>query len=69
MTKQAVCVVYIIEKHVRQHGQNTTFGLFVEASLFRLTGWFHIHLFYHLRYHNFLFRLSKNLLDFHNNIH
>ena len=25
--------------------QSTTFGLFVEASLFRLTGWFHIHLF------------------------
>ena len=27
-----------------QHTQNTTFELFVEASLFRLTGWFHIHL-------------------------
>ena len=25
--------------------QSTTFGLLVEASLFSLTGWFHIHLF------------------------
>ena len=30
---------------MRQHAQNTTFGLFAEASLFRLTGWFHIHFF------------------------
>ena len=28
-----------------QYAQSTTFGLFLEASLFRLTGWFNIHLF------------------------
>ena len=27
------------------HAQNATFGLFATASLFMLTGWFHIHLF------------------------
>ena len=36
---------HIVEKHARKHAQSTTFRLFVEASLFRLTGWFHIHLF------------------------
>ena len=35
---------------MRQHTQDTTVGLFAEASLFKLTGWFHIHLFFHLRY-------------------
>ena len=29
-----------------QHAQNATRGLFAAASLSRLTGWFHIHLFY-----------------------
>ena len=28
-----------------EHAQSTTLGLLVEASLFRLTGWFHFHLF------------------------
>ena len=28
-----------------EYAQRTTFGLSVEASLFSLTGWFHIHLF------------------------
>ena len=28
-----------------ENAQITTFGLLVEAGLFRLTGWFHIHLF------------------------
>ena len=30
------------------HAQCTTFELLVEASLFRMTGWFHIHLFFYL---------------------
>ena len=29
---------------MRQHAQSTTFGLFVDASLFRLIDWFHINL-------------------------
>ena len=29
-----------------EHAQSTTLGLLVEASLFRLTGWFHSHLFF-----------------------
>ena len=29
-----------------EHAQSTTFGLLVEASLFILTDWFHIHFFY-----------------------
>ena len=37
---------HIVEKPARKHAQSTTFRLFVEASLFRLTGWFHIHLFF-----------------------
>ena len=28
-----------------EHAQSTTFRLLVEASLFRFTGWFHIHFF------------------------
>ena len=28
-----------------EHAQSTIFGLLVEASLYRLTGWFHIRLF------------------------
>ena len=35
----------ITEKASHQHAQNTTFGIFATAWLFRLTGWFHIHLF------------------------
>ena len=31
------------EKLAQQHAQNTTFGQFSAASLFRLTVWFHIH--------------------------
>ena len=38
--------VYITEKVAHHHVQNATFGLFAATSLFRLTGWFHIHLFY-----------------------
>ena len=38
----------------RQHAWNTTFGLFAAACLFRLTGWFHIHLFYSLHDLRFL---------------
>ena len=44
-TNQGSCIIYITEKPVQQHEQSTTFGLFVEASLFWLTDWFHIHLF------------------------
>ena len=28
-----------------EHVQSTTFALLIEASLFKLTGWFHIHFF------------------------
>ena len=45
-TNEGPRVVYITEKAALQHAQNTTFGLFAAADLFRLTGWFHIHLFY-----------------------
>ena len=38
-------IVYITEKRARHHAQNATYVLFAAASLFRLTGWFHIHLF------------------------
>ena len=31
-----------------EHMQSTNFGLLVEAGLFRLTDWFHIHLFFYL---------------------
>ena len=31
-------IVYITEKPARKPAQSTTFGLFVEASLFRMTG-------------------------------
>ena len=37
--------INITEKLVHQHAQNTTFGIYAAVSLFRLTGWFHIHLF------------------------
>ena len=43
-TNQGSRIMYIKEKPVHQHVQSTTFGLLVEASLFRLTGWFHIHM-------------------------
>ena len=46
MTNQGYRIVYNTEKPVRQNAQNTTVGLFVEASLFWLPGWFHIHLFH-----------------------
>ena len=36
------------EKAAHQHEQNVTFGLFATALLFRLTGWFHIHLFLYI---------------------
>ena len=42
-TNQDSRIIYITEKP--EHAQSTTFGLVVEASLLRLTGWFHIHLF------------------------
>ena len=45
-TNQRSRNIYIAEKPMRQHAQSTTFGLFVEASLLTLTGWFHIHLFF-----------------------
>ena len=48
MPNQGSLIVYITEKHARQYAQSTTYVLFVEASLFRLTGWFHIHLFFYL---------------------
>ena len=38
-------IIYITEKPVQQHAQSATFGLFIKASMFWLTGWFHIHLF------------------------
>ena len=43
-------IIYITEKtvrnnHLSEHAQSTTFGLLVEASVFRLTSWFHIHFF------------------------
>ena len=44
-TNQGSSIIYITEKPVRQHAQSTTSRLFVEASLFRLTDWFHSHLF------------------------
>ena len=39
-TNQGSRIIYITEKPVRQDAQSTTFGLFVEASLLRLIGWF-----------------------------
>ena len=44
-TNQDSRIIYIKEKHVQNHAQSTAFGLFIEVSLFRLTRWFHIHLF------------------------
>ena len=44
-TNQGSCIVYVTEKPAGQYVQSTIYGLFVEVSLFRLTGWFHIHLF------------------------
>ena len=41
-------ISFTLEKHAHQFTQNTTLVLFAAASLFRLTDWFHIHLF-HLR--------------------
>ena len=38
-TGEGFCIVCITEKLAHQHEQNATFGLF------RLTTWFHIHLF------------------------
>ena len=45
-TNQGSYIIEITEKPDRQRVQRTNFGLLVGASLFRLTGWFHIHLFY-----------------------
>ena len=45
MISQGSRIIYITEKPVRQRVQGTNLGLFVEASLFRLNDWFHIHLF------------------------
>ena len=49
-TNQGSRIIYITDKPVPQHPlrnvQRTTFGLLVKASLLRLTGWFHIHLFF-----------------------
>ena len=45
-TNQGSRIIYIKEKTVHQHAQSTTFGLLVEANLFRLTGSFHIHFFF-----------------------
>ena len=45
MTIQGSRIVNITEKHARKYAQSTTFGLFIEASLFRLTSWFLLHLF------------------------
>ena len=45
-TNEGSRMVYITEKFAHQHAQNTTFRLFAAASLFSLTGWFYIHLFY-----------------------
>ena len=44
-TDQGYPIIYITEKPDRLHAQSTTYGLFVDASLLRLTGRFHIHLF------------------------
>ena len=39
-TNQGPCNVYITDKPALQYAQSTTFGLFVEASLFMLTSCF-----------------------------
>ena len=44
-TNQGSRIIYITEKPVHQHAQSTTFELIFEASLFRVTGWFNVHLF------------------------
>ena len=44
-TNQGSCIVYNTEKPARKHAQSMILGLFVETSLFRLTGWLHIQLF------------------------
>ena len=51
-TNEGSRIVYITEKAAHQHAQNTTFGLFAAASLFRLSGWFHIHLFLFIKNHS-----------------
>ena len=38
-------VLLTLKKYAHKHAQNTTFGQFAAASLLRLTGWFHIHMF------------------------
>ena len=40
-TNQGSRIIYITEKPTRKPAQCTTFELFIEAGLFRLTGWFH----------------------------
>ena len=45
LANEASHIFYITEKLAHQHVQDATFGLFTAASLFKLTGWFHIHLF------------------------
>ena len=42
MTNQGSRIINITEKPVRKH--HLTFAILVEACMFRLTGWFHIHL-------------------------
>ena len=44
-TNQASRVVKSTKNPVLQYAQSATFVLFVEASLFSKSGWFHIHLF------------------------
>ena len=39
-------LVYIKEKHARKYAQNVAFRLFAAASLFGLTDWLHMYLFY-----------------------
>ena len=49
-TNEGSRIVNSTEALARQHAQNATFGLFAAANLFRVTGWFHIHFFIHLRF-------------------
>ena len=62
-TNEGSRIVYITEKLMRQHAQNTTLSLFAASSLFRLTGWFHIHLFFHSSYLSKTARIGVLVFD------
>ena len=52
-TNEGSSFVNITEKAAHQHAQNVTFWYFAAAWLFRLTGWFYIHLFYSSKVHTY----------------